>query len=52
MKWNGKLVFKKQLLAFFLKYTLLFTLLFMSIALAALHNIIAVESSPFFYANF
>jgi hypothetical protein len=42
----------KPLLAFFLRYLLLFFLLFMSVASVALHNIIAVESNPFFYANF
>jgi len=39
-------------LSFFLRYTLLFTMLFMSLAAMALHRIIASESNPFFYANF
>lgn len=52
MNWFMRLSVRKPLLAFFLKYTFLFTMLFMSIALAALHKIIAVESNPFFYANF
>ncbi|MCB5272295.1 MAG: hypothetical protein LHW56_10685 [Candidatus Cloacimonetes bacterium] len=37
---------------FFLKYTVLFTLLLLSIASMALNRIIATESNPFFYANF
>jgi hypothetical protein len=52
MKWFIQLSISKPLLAFFLKYTLLFFMLFMSIALAAFHSIIAVESNTFFYANF
>ncbi len=52
MKWFTKLSLSKPLLAYFLKYLVLFFLLIMSIALAALHNIVAVESNPFFYANF
>jgi len=39
-------------LAFFLKYTGLFTLLLLSIAALAFYRIIATESNPFFYANF
>jgi len=39
-------------LAFFLKYIGLFTLLLLSITSMALYKIIAVESNPFFYANF
>jgi len=39
-------------LLFFLKYLGLFTMLFVSIALGALYNIVSVESNPFFYANF
>jgi hypothetical protein len=52
MKWFDRLTVKCPYTAFFLKYTFLFTMLFMSLALAALHKIIAVESNPFFYANF
>lgn len=37
---------------FFLHYTLLFALLFLSLASMALNKIIATESNPFFYANF
>lgn len=36
----------------FLRYTLLFSLLLISLASMALNNIIATESNPFFYANF
>ncbi len=39
-------------LAFYLRYTLLFTMLFLSIAGASLLRVIATESTPFFYANF
>lgn len=37
---------------FFLKYTVLFTMLLLSLASTALFNIISTESNPFFYANF
>jgi len=39
-------------LLFFLKYSMLFTMLLLSIASLALNRIIATESIPFFYANF
>jgi len=39
-------------LRFFLRYTLLFTMLFLSLASMAFYRIIATESNPFFYANF
>ena len=41
-----------QELSFFIKYTVLFTMLFLSLASLALNRIIATESNPFFYANF
>ena len=37
---------------FFLKYTMLFTIMLLSIASMALNRVIATESNPFFYANF
>lgn len=37
---------------FFLKYFGLFLLLLITVSLATLHKIIAVESNPFFYATF
>jgi hypothetical protein len=52
MKWFNRLAAQKPLLAFFIKCTVLFYLLFMSIALAALHIVIAAEIHPFFYINF
>ena len=36
----------------FLRVTFVFTLLFSAIAAKALFTIVAVESNPFFYANF
>jgi hypothetical protein len=39
-------------LALFLRYTMLFTMLWLALASMALYNIIATESNPFFYANF
>ncbi len=39
-------------LRFFLRYTLLFIMLFLSLASMAFYRIIATESNPFFYANF
>lgn len=39
-------------LRLFIKYLILFILLFMVIGSAALFNIINKESNPFFYANF
>jgi len=48
----GKLRIKHPHLAFYLRYTLLFTMLFLSIASAALLHVLATESNPFFYANF
>ncbi len=36
----------------YLKVTFVFTLLFSAIAAKALFTIVAVESNPFFYANF
>jgi hypothetical protein len=36
----------------FLRYTALFAILWLSLASIALHNIIASDSNPFFYANF
>jgi len=39
-------------LSLFLKAVGLFLLLFLAIASAALYNIIATESNPFFYARF
>ncbi len=52
MNWFHRLMQEKPFLAFFLKYLFLFTLLFISVALAALHKVTALESNPFFYANF
>jgi hypothetical protein len=52
MDWLKKLLPGKQGLAFGLRYFVLFLMLFISIAMAALLNIISSESNPFFYANF
>jgi hypothetical protein len=42
----------RERLWLFLKSFGLFLLLFLALASAALHNIIATESNPFFYACF
>jgi len=39
-------------LRFFLKYTILFTMLILSLAMLSLNRIISTEANPFFYANF
>ncbi len=39
-------------LRFFVKYTALFTMLLLSIAMMSLNKIISTEANPFFYANF
>ncbi|GAB1468153.1 hypothetical protein MASR2M64_08590 [Candidatus Cloacimonadota bacterium] len=39
-------------LKFFLRYTLLFTMLLLSLAFMALNRIVSTEANPFFYANF
>ncbi|HWQ81959.1 MAG TPA: hypothetical protein VN514_06800, partial [Ignavibacteria bacterium] len=36
----------------FIKYLIVFSLFFITIAVAAILSIISVESNPFFYANF
>lgn len=36
----------------FIKYTILFTMLLLSLASKSLYSLIARESNPFFYANF
>ncbi len=43
---------KSDLLRFFAKYLILFTVLFISLGLMSLLAFIATESNPFFYANF
>ncbi len=42
----------KPYLWLYLRVTFVFTLLFTALAAKALFTIIAVESNPFFYANF
>jgi hypothetical protein len=52
MKWWKNLLADKPELAFWLKWFTLFLMLFISIAAAALYNIVSAESNPFFYAKF
>ncbi len=43
---------KRKLLLLFIKYTIIFTILFLSIASLAMYHIISDKLNPFFYANF
>jgi hypothetical protein len=52
MKLLDRLLADKPALKLWLRYFILFLMLFISIALAALRHVISVESNPFFYANF
>ena len=43
---------KRKLLFIFIKYTVLFTILLLSIASLAMYHIISDKLNPFLYANF
>lgn len=45
-------IYRRKLLFIFIKYTVLFTILLLSIASLAMYHIISDKLNPFFYANF
>ena len=47
-----KHILQKEEIRYFIKYLILFSMLFLALAAMALNKIISIESNPFFYQGF